>query len=111
GWALDKKIGFRGGIFEGYAPVLGPAAAAGTATNPACVPGNAGTCLNPKRLPAFRGFVNLDIIGSEEGGWLYGAYKWGKDPILSVGGSAVYQSQAVKNAFGSLADQKIFSAD
>jgi len=45
------------------------------------------------------------------GGWLYGAYKWGKAPIVSVGASAVYQSQALKNAFGNLADEKIFSAD
>jgi hypothetical protein len=25
GWALDKKIGFRGGVYEGYAPVAQPA--------------------------------------------------------------------------------------
>src|SRR3989441_7727908 len=40
GWALDKKIGFRGGVYEGYAPV---AQAAG-----ACASGGAG-CITPKR--------------------------------------------------------------
>jgi hypothetical protein len=111
GWAFNKKIGFRGGVFEGVAPVLQPAAAAATATNPACVPGVANTCLNPKRNPAFRGFVNLDIIGSEEGGWLYGAYKWGKDPILSVGFAGNYQSLAARNGLGNLADMRLFATD
>ena len=67
--------------------------------------------MNPKRNPAFRGFINFDIIGSEEGGWLYGAYKWGKDPILSVGLAGSYQSLAVRNGFGNLADQKLLAAD
>src|SRR5262249_48014375 len=48
---------------------------------------------------------------SEEGGWLYGAYKWGKDPILSVGLAGNYQSQALKNPFGNLADQQLLDAD
>jgi hypothetical protein len=103
GWALDKKIGFRGGVYEGYAPIDQAAGA--------CVPATPGTCITPKRNPALGGFINFDIIGSEEGGWLYGAYKWGKDPVLSVGLAANYQSQALKNAFNSLTDLKIFAAD
>jgi hypothetical protein len=105
GWWLDKKVGFRGGVYEGVAPIATPAVPANTCST------NGQGCVAPSRNPQFAGFVNLDIIGSEEGGWLYGAYKWGKAPIVSVGGSAVYQSKAVKNAFGNLADQKIFSAD
>ncbi len=79
GWALDKHIGWRGGIYEAQ----------------------------------FAGFVNFDIIGSEEGGWLYGAYKWGKDPILSVGVSTLYQSQAVLNyaPVNSLTDSLVQSGD
>jgi hypothetical protein len=95
GWALDKHIGWRGGIYEGgYAPsVLTPR-------------------VTPKRYPQFAGFINFDIIGSEEGGWLYGAYKWGKDPILSIGGSTIYQSQAITNYTGtSLTDQRLHSLD
>lgn len=102
GWALNKKIGFRGGVYEGYAPIT---QAAGV-----CDPTKPGTCITPKRIPAFRGFVNLDIIGSEEGGWLYGAYKWGKDPILSVNVAGSYQSQALKSAFGNLTDQRYLEA-
>jgi hypothetical protein len=106
GWWLDKKIGFRGGVYEGYTPIT---QAAGT-----CTATGAG-CITPKRYPQFAGFLNLDIIGSEEGGWLYGAYKWGKDPILSVGVSGVYQADAIRNtsvvATGNITNQRLASAD
>lgn len=102
GWALEKRVGFRGGVYEGYAPVTQAAGA--------CASGGAG-CITPKRNPAFGGFVNFDVLGSEEGNWLYGAYKWGKDPILSVGVAANYQSLALKNAFGNLTDQKLLAPD
>ncbi len=106
GWAFNKKVGFRGGVYEGVRP----------GTSAVADPGKAGNQLTPKSNPQFAGFINFDIIGSEEGGWLYGAYKWGKDPILSVGGSALYQSQALRkngDATGALgiADQQLFSAD
>jgi hypothetical protein len=106
GWWLDKKIGFRGGVYEGYAPIDQ------LATPPTCTATGAG-CITPKRYPQFAGFVNFDIIGSEEGGWLYGAYKWGKDPVLSVGVSGIYQAQAIRNAnaFSGLANQRLASAD
>jgi Phosphate-selective porin O and P len=100
GWALDKKIGFRGGVYEGYAPID---QAAGT-----CAIGGAG-CITPKRHPAVGGFVNLDLIGSEEGLWLYSAYKWGTSPILSVSVAGNYQSLALKNAFGNLTDQRLLA--
>ncbi len=106
GWWFDKKLGFRGGAYEGYTPFDQPA---GT-----CTATGAG-CITPKRYPQFAGFVNLNLIGSEEGGWLYGAYKWGKDPILSIGGSGVYQSQAIRNTSinptGNITDQKLWSVD
>jgi hypothetical protein len=100
GWALDKKIGFRGGVYEGYAPVD---QAAGT-----CTTGGAG-CITPKRNPAFAAFVNFDLIGSEEGLWLYGAYKWGTSPILSVNVAGNYQSLALKNGLGSSTDQRLLA--
>jgi hypothetical protein len=102
GWAIDKKLGFRGGVYEGYAPITQPAGA--------CAAGGSG-CITPKRNPAFGGFVNFDVIGSEEGNWLYGAYKWGTHPILSVGVAGNYQSLALKNAFGNLTDQKLLAPD
>jgi hypothetical protein len=100
GWAFDKKIGFRGGVYEGYAPIDQPAGA--------CAIGGAG-CITPKRNPAFGGFVNFDLLGSEEGLWLYSAYKWGTSPILSVNVAGNYQSLALKNAFGSLTDQRLLA--
>jgi hypothetical protein len=125
GWALDKKIGWRGGVFEGVSPfdtatpsintggsvvggipVTTPASTACTASGKA-----SGTCITPKRNPQFAGFVNFDIIGSEEGGWLYGAYKWGDAPILSVGAAGVYQSKALLNGLGNLADAQLISFD
>src|SRR5438067_4847100 len=121
GWWLDKKIGFRGGVYEGYAPIATAGTASTTTPPSVCVPPGtappappavaAPTCITPKRYPQFAGFVNFDIIGSEEGGWLYGAYKWGKDPIVSVGVSGIYQADAVKTSLGNLANNRIASAD
>jgi hypothetical protein len=112
GWWLDKKIGFRGGVYEGYAPVVVNGTAQ-TATSP-CPPSGNG-CITPKRYPQFAGFINFDIIGSEEGGWLYGAYKWAKDPVLSVGFAGIYQAQAIRNTgistTGDNANQRLASAD
>jgi len=100
GWALDKRLGFRGGVYEGYTPIDQPA---GT-----CETGGAG-CIAPKRNPALGGFLNFDLIGSEEGLWLYSAYKWGTSPILSLNVAGNYQSRAVRNAFGSLTDHKLLA--
>jgi hypothetical protein len=121
GWWLDKKIGFRGGVYEGYAPIdtvgiatntTPPSVCVPVGTPPPAPPGIAPpTCVAPKRYPQFAGFVNFDIIGSEEGGWLYGAYKWGKEPIVSVGVSGIYQANAVKNFQGSLTNNRIASGD
>jgi hypothetical protein len=97
GWWFDKKVGFRGGIYEGTRAINVAGA-------------------DRKSLPQLAGFVNLDILGSEEGGWLYGAYKWGKDPILSIGLSGLYQSLAVTKpvlpaSAQSFTDQKMGSTD
>ena len=92
GWWFDKKVGFRGGVYEGWTPIFQTTAA----TTGTCGAGGSG-CANPKRYPMFAGFVNLDVIGSEEGGWLYGAYKWGKDPVLSVSFAGLYQADAFRN--------------
>src|SRR6266852_631883 len=100
GWALDKRLGFRGGVYEGYTPIVQPAET--------CETGGAG-CITPKRTPALGGFINFDLIGSEEGLWLYSAYKWGTTPILSVNVAGNYQSRPLKNAFGRLTDPKLLA--
>jgi hypothetical protein len=81
GWALNKKIGFRGGVFEGVQPTVGAG-------------------LNPNRNPAVAGFVNFDIIGSEEGTYLYQGILFAKDPVLSVSVAGGYQSLALRNLKG-----------
>jgi len=52
--------------------------------------------LNPHRLPALGGFVNFNILGSEEGGFLYQSIYFAKDPILSISLSGTYQSRAIR---------------
>jgi hypothetical protein len=96
GWLFGKKVGFRGGVYEGTRAINVAGA-------------------DRKSLPQVAGFVNVDVLGSEEGAWLYGAYKWGKDPVLSVSVSGLYQSLAVKTAVQpasaqSFTDQELGSA-
>ena len=78
GWALDKKLGFRGGIYEGVQPTA------------------ADVGLNPNKNPQFAGFANFDIIGSEEGGWLYQSVYFAKDPVVSISVAGSYQSRALR---------------
>jgi hypothetical protein len=96
GWALGKKIGFRGGIYEGVQPQPAPA----TPVNPP---------FNPSRRPAFGGLVNVDLIGSEEGSYLYQSIYFAKDPILSVGLAGTYQSQALRVTKG-ITDQRALTS-
>ncbi len=100
GWAFDKRLGFRAMVHTGYAPASQPAGS--------CATGGAG-CITPKQNPGLGGFVNVDLVGSEEGTWLYGAYRWGTTPVLSVNGAFSYQSLALRNGYGSLTDQKLFA--
>jgi hypothetical protein len=87
GWWFNKKLGFRGGVYEGVQPQANPAAP----VNPP---------FNPKRYPAFAGFVNFDIIGSEEGTYLYQGILFGKDPVLSVSLAGSYQADAQRTLKG-----------
>lgn len=86
GWLFDKKIGFRGGLYEGVQQFNDPG-------------------LNPKHHPAAGGFVNFDLIGSEEGAILYSSVLFGKQTVLSIGAGATYQSQALRVPKG-VTDQK-----
>jgi len=99
GWALGKKIGFRGGIYEGVRGTAGDF----SATNP-----NGG--LNPHGHPRLAGFVNFDILGSEEGAWLYHGIYWAEKPIVTVGVGAVYQSLSTRGPNG-VTDSRTESAD
>src|SRR5205814_670792 len=50
--------------------------------------------------PAFGGFVNFDIIGSEEGSYLYQSIYFAKDPILSISLAGTYQADALRTLKG-----------
>lgn len=88
GWTLGKRIGFRGGIYEG-------------------VQGSAGAGLNPKSSPAFGALVNFDLIGSEEGGYLYPTVNFRKagETVLSLSVASTYQSNAIRVTKG-VTDQR-----
>lgn len=99
GWALDKKIGYRGGIFRG---VQGTPAATPT---PSPRQG-----LTPNTHPRFSGFVNYNIMGTEEGNWLYQGIYFTEKPTVSVGAGFGYQSKAVRAPVG-VSDTRVISAD
>src|SRR5439155_11305349 len=80
GWFLDKKIGFRGGIYEGAQQ------------------SSAGAGINPHHYPAVAAFFNFDLIGSEEGSYLYQSIYFAKDPILSISLAGTYQVDALRVA-------------
>ncbi len=83
GWGLGKKVGFRGGIYEGVQPTVGTS-----------------TGLNPRRNPAVALFMNFDLIGSEEGSYLYQGILFAKEPVLSVSLAGAFQSQALRTLKG-----------
>src|SRR5438309_1774402 len=67
GWAMDKKIGFRGGVFEGQRA---------SATS---------TLVNARSTPLFAGFAQYNILGTQEGAFIYQSIYFSKEPLLSVG--------------------------
>ena len=95
GWLFDKKVGYRFGAYEGVR--------AGAKGTPAAA-------LNPKGTPRLAGFVNFDLIGSEEGAWLYQGLYFDK-MVLSVGFGGEYQSGALLNAGGNVTDHSFLSGD
>ncbi|HET9676337.1 MAG TPA: hypothetical protein VFP21_02400 [Solirubrobacterales bacterium] len=82
GWALNKKIGFRGGPFLGVKPSA------------------ADLGLNTKTYPLLAGIVNFNFLGTQEGGFSYETIYFAKEPLLSISLGGGYQSQAVRVAKG-----------
>jgi hypothetical protein len=78
GWTLNKKIGYRGGLFLGVKP---------SAADPT---------LNPKSNPLVAGLVNINFLGSQEGGFSYESLYFAKETLLSVSIAGGYQSQAIR---------------
>ena len=92
GWALDKKLGFRGGVYEGQREASLTACGA-PCTSPNQTP-------NPKSYPRLAMFANYSLLGTEDGAWLYQGIYWSKTPILSVNAAVTYQSQSVQGPNG-----------
>ena len=92
GWALDKHLGFRGGVYQGQRE------ASLASCGAAC--GNPGLTPNPKSLPRLAAFLNYSLVGTEDGGWLYSSMYFSKTPIVSVNAAVTYQSQSIQGPNG-----------
>jgi len=81
GWFLDKKVGFRIGLYNG---VRG-------SPDPNFLP------LNPDGIPRFAGYLHYNFLESEERGFLYQGIYFSDKPILSIGFGLNYQPKSVRN--------------
>jgi hypothetical protein len=80
GWLFDKRLGFRVGLYNGVRGTpdpLGP--------------------LNPDGIPRIAGYVHLNLLESEERGFLYQGVYFSDKPILSIGVGTNYQPKSVRN--------------
>ncbi len=83
GLALNDRLHYRAGVFEGARGPAIPAAA------PTAAP------LNPKGIPRFMGMVRLNIFGVEDKFFFQGVY-FAEHPMLSIGAGVDYQPQALR---------------
>ncbi len=100
GWFLDKRVGFRFGVYNGVRGVPGD-----PTTNPL-----AG--LNPDSVPRMAGYVHVNLLESEERGFLYQGVYFTEKPILSVGVGTNFQPKSVRlNGTAPLSDYRGSAAD
>jgi hypothetical protein len=100
GWLFDKRIGYRFGAYTGNRSTTPTSLTNTTPANPA---------INHQGTPRFAGFLNFNIIGSEEGAWLYQGLYFDKT-VVSVGAGFDYQSGGTVAPYG-VTDHKTVSAD
>ena len=81
GWLLDKRLGYRVGLYNGVR---------GTSGDPLGP-------LNPDGIPRIAGYVHLNLLESEERGFLYQGVYFSDKPILSIGVGTNYQPKSVRN--------------
>lgn len=91
GWLLDKRLGFRFGVYNGVRGTPGPY----DATAPASLAG-----VNPDGVPQIGGYLHWNFLDSEERGWLYQGVYFNDKPILSIGAGAGFQPKAIRNQPG-----------
>ena len=97
GWVFDKRIGFRFGLYNG---VRGSAD-----------PTSAFYGLNPDAVPRIAGYLHINLLDSEERGFLYQGVYFADKPILSVGVGTNYQSKSVRLNATTLSDYRGTAAD
>jgi len=102
GWLFDKRVGFRFGLYNG---VRGTTGAYDPVTNPL-------GGVNPDAVPRIAGYLHLNLLDSEERGFLYQGVYFAEKPILSVGVGTNYQAKSVRvPATGQLSDYRGTAAD
>ncbi len=87
GWLLDKRLGFRFGVYNGVRGAPGT-------YDPNTL--NA-VAVNPDGVPQFGGYLHWNFLDTEERGWLYQGVYFNNKPILSVGFGGGYQPKAIHN--------------
>jgi hypothetical protein len=92
------RVHYRVGIFNGVEGLKRVDAA-----------GNAQPVLNPSDWPRFSGHVRYNFLGKEEG-FFFSGITFAKEPIVSVGVGADYQSRAVASINGTT-DYRALAAD
>jgi len=104
GWILEKKLGFRLGVFNGVRGTSG-AYDPNTATS---IQG-----VNPAGDPQIGGYLHYNFLDSEERGWLYQGVYFNNKPILSVGVGGGFQEKAIRGINPTLGPQdwRAFAAD
>lgn len=104
GWAFEKKLGWRLGVYNGARGASG-----------GYDPNNNGsiTGVNPSGAPQFGGYLHWNFLDTEERGWLYQGVYFNNKPILSVGAGFGYQRKAIRGMTSLLGPQdwRAFSAD
>ncbi len=87
GFAVGRRIGFRGGVYEGFHSTAANPGSAG----PPVVP--AAPAINPGGKPMIGAHVRLNLLG-EETGYAYSAMYLDGKARASIGGSVQYQPRA-----------------
>ncbi len=104
GWAFEKKLGWRLGVYNGVRGAKG-------GYNPN--DNTSITGVNPSGAPQFGGYLHWNFLDPEERGWLYQGVYFNNKPILSVGAGFGYQRKAIRGMTPLLGPQdwRAFSGD
>jgi hypothetical protein len=94
GWLFDKRVGFRFGAYNGNRSTSfgGPSAANAPGTN--------NPAIDRQGAPRIAGMVNVNILDSEEGAWLYQGLYFGDKKVLSFNIGGEYQAGGVAAPYG-----------